>query len=94
MDGSEMRLYVHLQLDAGGRVNISGDELNSKDMAEVFRLLAGKKIVQAQQTAVVGEGSPDDRFTSFKPRDQRIDYGPQFGEEEDDASGPEGSPAA
>jgi len=39
-----VRLYVHIQLDAGGKVTIQGEDLSADDIHEVFRALAGKQV--------------------------------------------------
>jgi hypothetical protein len=37
-------LYIHVELDSGGRVNISGDDLSAEDVNEVFGILGGKTV--------------------------------------------------
>jgi hypothetical protein len=39
-----VRLYIHVELDSGGRVNISGDDLSAEDVNEVFTILGGKTV--------------------------------------------------
>jgi hypothetical protein len=39
-----VRLYIHVKLDSGGCVNVSGEDLTAEDVNEVFALLTGKVI--------------------------------------------------
>lgn len=43
-----MRIYVHVQLDSGGKVTVEGHDLTAEDVNEVFRTLAGKQVESAQ----------------------------------------------
>lgn len=35
-----MKVYVYVELDTGGRITISGNDLTAEDVSETFKLLA------------------------------------------------------
>lgn len=60
-----MRLYVNLQLDTGGVINISGNDLSSEDVSATFNLLASHTVTtvtvedEAMDLPLPGKGETD-----------------------------------
>ena len=45
-----MRLYLHVQLDSGGSVTVTGEHLTAEDVNEVWTILGGHVVHRSTAT--------------------------------------------